>query len=99
GRAIAPRNVAGLADPKRHNLYPVDFDVLMERHALLGVTRGRCLERLPALRGLGPEPTFAEPAARARRDVASRPARGDFGPLQEGRPGTNLPEGSTLKLR
>ena len=24
--AIAPRNVAGLADPARHNLYPVDLD-------------------------------------------------------------------------
>jgi FADH2 O2-dependent halogenase len=99
GRAIAPRNVAGLADPERHNLYPVDFDVLMERHALLGMTREQLLERLPALRGLGPEPMFAEPPARARRDVAGRPARGDFGPLQERAPGTNLPEWSTLKLR
>jgi len=99
GRAIAPRNVAGLADPERHNLYPVDFDVLMERHALLGMTREQLLERLPALRGLGPEPRFAEPPAAARRDVASRPARGDFGPLQECAPDTNLPEWSTLKLR
>ena len=99
GRAIAPRNVAGLADPERHNLYPVDFDVLMQRHALLGMTREQLLERLPALRGLGPEPRFAEPPATARRDVASRPARGDFGPLQECAPDTNLPEWSTLKLR
>jgi tetracycline 7-halogenase / FADH2 O2-dependent halogenase len=57
--SIAPRNVAGLADPARSNLYPVDLDVLVERHALLGMTRARMLESLPALRGLSPEPTFA----------------------------------------
>ena len=66
GRAIASRNVAGLADRARRNLYPVDFDVLMERHALLGMSREQLLERLPALRGLGPEPTFAEPLTRGR---------------------------------
>ena len=60
--AIAPRNVAGLADPGRHNLYPVDLDVLVERHALLGMSRQRLLDALPALRGLGPEPTFADRA-------------------------------------
>ena len=38
-RAIVSRNVAGLADPARRNLYPVDFDVLVERHALLGMSR------------------------------------------------------------
>ena len=54
GRAIAPRNVAGLADPARRNLYPVDLDVLVERHALLGMSRERLVERLPALRGMGP---------------------------------------------
>ncbi|HEY8166045.1 MAG TPA: FAD-dependent monooxygenase, partial [Gemmatimonadaceae bacterium] len=31
--AISPRNIAGLADPSRRNLYPVDFDTLIERHA------------------------------------------------------------------
>ena len=56
--AIARRNVAGLAEPSRRNLYPVDLDVLVERHALLGVTREQLLEKLPALRGLGPRPTF-----------------------------------------
>ena len=66
GRAIAPRNVAGLADPARRNLYPVDFDVLMERHALLGMSREQLFERLPALRGLGPSPTFAEPLGHVR---------------------------------
>ena len=53
-QAIAPRNIAGLADPARRNLYPVDFDVLMERHALLGMGRDQLLEGLPALRGMGP---------------------------------------------
>ncbi|HEY8836537.1 MAG TPA: hypothetical protein VIO16_02435, partial [Dehalococcoidia bacterium] len=53
-QAIAPRNIAGLADPARRNLYPVDFDVLVERHALLGMSRDQLLEGLPALRGLGP---------------------------------------------
>ncbi len=57
-KAIAPRNVAGLADAARHNLYPVDLDLLVERHALLGMTRERLMESLPALRGLSPEPSF-----------------------------------------
>jgi len=56
--AIAPRNVAGLADPSRHNLYPVDLDLLVERHELLGMTRERLMESLPALRGMSPEPSF-----------------------------------------
>jgi FADH2 O2-dependent halogenase len=49
--SIAPRNVAGLADPARRNLYPVDLDVLVERHALLGLTREKLIAALPALRG------------------------------------------------
>ena len=49
--AIAPRNIAGLSDPERRNLYPVDFDVLVERHALLGLSRSELLAALPALRG------------------------------------------------
>jgi hypothetical protein len=65
-RAIASRNVAGLADPTRRHLYPVDFDVLVERHALLGMSREELISKLPALRGLGPEPTFAEPPRRVR---------------------------------
>ena len=55
--AIAPRNIAGLADPARHNLYPVDFDALIERHSLLGMSRAQLLEALPTLRGMAPEPT------------------------------------------
>ncbi len=58
--AIAPRNIAGLADASRRNLYPVDLDVLIERHSLLGMTREQVLAVLPALRGLGPEPVFAD---------------------------------------
>ena len=57
--AIAPRNIAGLADESRHNLYPLDLDVLIERHALLGMTRERVVDALPALRGMGVEPAFA----------------------------------------
>ena len=66
GGAIAPRNVAGLADPTRHNMYPVDLDVLVERHALLGMSRERLLEALPALRGLGPELAFPTRAGLVR---------------------------------
>ncbi len=58
--AIAPRNVAGLADPARHNAYPVDLDALVDRHALLDLTREQLVAALPALRGLAPEPQFAE---------------------------------------
>ena len=65
-RSIAPRNVAGLADPARRNLYPVDLDVLVERHALLGMSREQLSAGLPALRGLGPEPTFEAPVERLR---------------------------------
>jgi FADH2 O2-dependent halogenase len=50
--AIAPRNIAGLADARRRNLYPVDFDVLVERHALVGMTRDQLLAAVPALRGM-----------------------------------------------
>jgi hypothetical protein len=58
--AIAPRNVAGLGDPARHNLYPVDLDVLVDRHALFGMSRDRLVAALPALRGIGAEPSFAD---------------------------------------
>ncbi len=54
--AIAPRNVAGLADPSRRNLYPVDLDILVERHALLGMTRESLVAGLPRLRGMGEMP-------------------------------------------
>jgi FADH2 O2-dependent halogenase len=50
--AIAMRNIAGLANDERQNLYPVDFDVLVERHALLDMSRDQILASLPMLRGL-----------------------------------------------
>jgi hypothetical protein len=39
----------------------VDFDALIERHALLGMSREQILAALPMLRGMGPEPAFTEP--------------------------------------
>ena len=57
--SIAPRNIAGLADPARRNLYPVDLDALIERHALLGMSRDQLVAALPALRGMAPERLFA----------------------------------------
>ena len=65
-RAIAPRNIAGLADPGRRNLYPVDFDALIEQHALLGMTRAEILEALPALRGMGADPLLTGESSRQR---------------------------------
>lgn len=49
--AIAPRNIGGLADAERHNLYPVNLDGLVERHELLGLSRDQLMVRMPALRG------------------------------------------------
>ena len=49
--SIAPRNIAGLANSDRRNVYPVDFDELVERHDLLGMTRQQLTDSLPALRG------------------------------------------------
>ena len=69
-RAIASRNVAGLAEPARRNLYPVDLDVLVEQHALLGMSRESLVASLPVLRGLGVEPTFDAPRQPVR--VAAR---------------------------
>ncbi len=54
--AIGPRNIAGLADSSRQNVYPVDLDVLVDRHALLGLSREQIVERLPLLRGGVPQP-------------------------------------------
>ncbi len=49
--AIADRNVAGLADPARRNLYPVDLDLLVERAGLLGLTSAELRSKLHLLRG------------------------------------------------
>jgi hypothetical protein len=59
-RAIAPRNIAGLANEARLNLYPVDFEALVERHTLLGMSRDQLVQELPMLRGMGTEPAFAD---------------------------------------
>jgi FADH2 O2-dependent halogenase len=55
--SVAPRNVAGLADPRRGNLYPVDFDALIDGHTLLGMAREQIVAALPALRGMSPRPS------------------------------------------
>jgi tetracycline 7-halogenase / FADH2 O2-dependent halogenase len=49
--AIAPRNIAGLACPRRDNLYPVDLEALVEGAAKLGLTREEIQAALPRLRG------------------------------------------------
>jgi FADH2 O2-dependent halogenase len=87
--AIGPRNVAGLADPSRHNMYPVDLELLVERHALLGMSRERLIEALPALRGLGPEPAFRPPTERTRGDDMTGPRAARL--LPDRGPAANLP--------
>jgi FADH2 O2-dependent halogenase len=52
--AIAPRNVNGFGEAERHHLYPVDLDALVDRHALLELTRDQLVRALPALRGAPP---------------------------------------------
>ena len=47
---IAPRNVAGLADPARGDLYPVDFALLIAGAHLLGMTPDEVQAALPRLR-------------------------------------------------
>ena len=70
-QAIEPRNIAGLANPQRRNLYPVDFDALIERHALLGMSRNQVLASLPMLRGMAPEPAFGHRPSSQPRDLAA----------------------------
>jgi len=50
-KAIAPRNVCGLASRAAHGFYPVDLDLLVSRHAILGLSRESLVSALPALRG------------------------------------------------
>jgi tetracycline 7-halogenase / FADH2 O2-dependent halogenase len=47
---IEPWNIAGLLDPARRNLYPVDLDTLVDRAHKLGLTRGDVRRALPRLR-------------------------------------------------
>ena len=61
--SVEARNIAGLVDPARQNLYPVDFDALIERHALLGMTRDQVVDALPALRGSATRPCMVESGA------------------------------------
>jgi len=68
---IDGRNVAGLADPFRHNLYPVDFEALVDGHGLLGMRRDQVIERLPALRGMSPPPAFAHRPGAQKVDLAA----------------------------
>lgn len=49
---IAPRNLAGLADPARNRLYPVDLEPLVENAGLLGLTREEVRREIPRLRGV-----------------------------------------------
>jgi FADH2 O2-dependent halogenase len=65
-KAIAARNVAGLAAPERRNLYPVDLDTLIGRHQLLDLSRDQLVAALPALRGRSPEPDFGPPSVASR---------------------------------
>jgi hypothetical protein len=46
---IAPRNLAGLADPRRRNLYPVDLEALVAAADLLGLTPAAARAALPRL--------------------------------------------------
>jgi hypothetical protein len=41
----------------------LDLDTLIERHALLGLTREQLIDALPALRGMAPEPPLGGTAA------------------------------------
>lgn len=50
-RAIEPRNVAGLANPARRRLYPVDLDALVAAAPLLGLGPAEIRNALPRLRG------------------------------------------------
>lgn len=50
-RAVEPRNVAGLCDPSRRNLYPVDLDALVAGAHRLGLTAAEVRAALPRLRG------------------------------------------------
>lgn len=90
-RTIAPRNIAGLADRSRENRYPVDLETLVERHALLGLTREQLRAALPALRGMAPEPPLGGAVAgggsgrgddRERRFPPRRATRSGRGPAR-----------------
>lgn len=68
---IAPRNVAGLARPDKNNLYPADFEALVDAHDRFGMTRDDVVRGLPRLRGMGPIPSFDSPRNRSIPDLAT----------------------------
>ena len=49
--AIGPRNIAGLADPAKRNLYPEEVGALLQNASLLGLAREEVEALLPRLRG------------------------------------------------
>ena len=50
-RLIAPRNVAGLADPTRRRLYPADAETIVASADVIGLTSNGVRAQLPRLRG------------------------------------------------
>jgi FADH2 O2-dependent halogenase len=50
--SIAPFDIAGLSDPGRNNLYPVDLELLVERAPRLGLSSDSIHAALPRLRGM-----------------------------------------------
>ncbi|HUP25216.1 MAG TPA: FAD-dependent oxidoreductase [Thermoanaerobaculia bacterium] len=53
-KTIAPRNLIGLADPARQNLYPVEIPPLLAACRRLGLEPAELERRLPRLRGGSP---------------------------------------------
>jgi len=51
GRRIAPRNLAGLSDPSRNRLYPVDLAPLLAGASLLGLSAEDLRQKIDRLRG------------------------------------------------
>jgi hypothetical protein len=87
--AIAPRNIAGLGEPRRANLYPVDFEALVDGHERLGMSRAEVLAALPRLRGMSPAPEFKD---RGQRQ-SGLAAKAEASPFYAAGPAT-LPQGS-----
>ena len=81
--AIDRRNIAGLADPRRANLYPVDFEALVDAHDRLGMTRSQVLDALPRLRGMSPRPAFTRGRG-GESDLAANAELSPFFPLRDG---------------
>lgn len=52
-RLLAPRDLIGITDPRRGHLHPADLDVLVDRAALVRLSREEMRVLLPRLRGLG----------------------------------------------